>query len=134
MNKNNFPKFITEIFLRTHPECIFVFGDNLKRKGYGGAAVVRDLKNTYGFITKKYPTNDLKSFYTQEEYVNIFFEEVGKFLRYVNANRDKTFLVSKLGAGLANKHKIFEKIINPYFKRLELTDQFPNIVLVGWDD
>jgi hypothetical protein len=133
MNRKDIPNRITGQFLASHPDCIFVFGDNLKRRGYGGGATLRDYKNTYGFITKKYPTNEPKSFYTPEEYTEVFLQEIKKFLKFAKENMDKTFLVSKLGAGLANRHQIFEKIIHPYFKRLEFTKQFLNIILLDWD-
>ncbi|MFW6247319.1 MAG: hypothetical protein ACOC22_04075 [bacterium] len=67
-------EIITRKYLKENPEHIFVFGDNLLRKGYGGAAKLRDLPNTYGFITKKYPDNKDESFYTPDEYM-IFIKE-----------------------------------------------------------
>lgn len=62
--KSSIPKdnIITKYWLKKHLECIFVFGDNLIREGYGGAAILRDEPNTYGFITKKYPDNKNESF------------------------------------------------------------------------
>ena len=44
---------ITQKYLREHSNEIFVFGDNILRKGHGGAAALRNEPNTYGFITKK---------------------------------------------------------------------------------
>lgn len=44
---------VTKQFLDNNPNAIFVFGDNLLRVGYGGAAILRDHPQTYGFITKK---------------------------------------------------------------------------------
>lgn len=105
------PKKITPEWLREHPEYIFVFGDNLQRWGKGGAAICRDEPNAYGFITKKYPSNRNDSFYRPEEYEGVFREEFIKLQRYIMANPDKIFLVSRLGAGLANKYGIYEKVI-----------------------
>jgi len=134
MNRKDIPKVIDGKFLASNPDCIFVFGDNLKRRGYGGGAALRDYTNTYGFITKKYPSNDPTSFYSYDEYREIFFEEFNKFIDYTLEHRDKTFLVSRLGAGLANKHHIFEKIIRPYFQNVlrNSKGRYSNIILIDW--
>lgn len=47
---------------------IFVFGDNDKRIGKGGQAIIRDLKNTFGIRTKKEPNNNASSFYNDKKY------------------------------------------------------------------
>jgi len=56
--------FITESFLNENPNTIFVFGDNLKRIVCGGAAALRYHKQSYGFITKKYPLMMMVHFIT----------------------------------------------------------------------
>lgn len=138
MKKADIPKKIDGKFLAAHPECIFVFGDNLKRRGYGGGAALRDYSNTYGFITKKYPSNDPDSFYSYQEYQKLFFEEgeFNKFIDYVLKHPEKTFLVSRLGAGLANRHHIFEKIIRPHFQNVLRNSKglYSNIILLDWDE
>jgi hypothetical protein len=57
----------TETDARTSSD-IFVFGDNLKRFGTGGQAVIRNLSNTIGLVTKKEPSNFTSSFFTDLEY------------------------------------------------------------------
>lgn len=111
--------FITKEYLRSHPNEIFVFGDNVDRTGLGGAAVLRYEFNAYGFITKKHPNNNDDSFFTPKEYKPIFQSELNKLIRVISFNKDKTFLISKLGAGLANKHNIFEEVINKHIRILE---------------
>jgi hypothetical protein len=54
---------VTQEFLDLEPDSYFVFGDNLERWGYGGAAKLRDHPNAIGFITKKFPDNRDSSFY-----------------------------------------------------------------------
>lgn len=44
---------VTKEFLDQNPNAVFIFGDNRRRLGYGGAASLRDHPQTYGFITKK---------------------------------------------------------------------------------
>jgi hypothetical protein len=116
---------ITKKYLKDHPNEIFVFGDNLKRIGYGGAAILRDEKNTYGFLTKRYPDNNDASFYRPSEYEPIFEAELERLIKEIKFNPTKTFLISKLGAGLANKYFIFEAIIEPTIK--SKLKKFPNV-------
>ena len=82
-----------------------------------GAAELRDEPNTFGFITKKYPSNPLESFYGPEQYLLIYALEMSKLKLEIINNPDKTYLISKLGAGLANRYKIFEKVIEPNLKK-----------------
>lgn len=110
--------FITERYLKNNVDEIFVFGDNCKRFGNGGAAKLRDLPNTYGFITKKYPGNKDKDFYTIEEYDKVFREEVYMLTVQINLNPYKIYLISKLGSGLANRFGIYESIIEPNLKKI----------------
>jgi hypothetical protein len=115
----------TKEYLEQNPNHIFVFGDNSDRKGYGGAAILRDMPNTYGFVTKKHPDNRDSSFYTIEEYKKIYSKEINKLTKFITRidNRSKLFLISKLGAGLANKNRIFEEVIEHNIKRdLDLID------------
>ncbi|AQN68275.1 hypothetical protein [Saudi moumouvirus] len=74
MSNNNkskiliFNGFWTEKDVLNFPRGLFVYGDNDAHFGKGGQAIIRDLKNTIGLPTKKYPTNDNNSFYTDNEY------------------------------------------------------------------
>ena len=121
------PKYVTEKFLRNNPNVIFVFGDNTIRKGKGGAATLRDEPNTYGFITKKYPNNNDRSFYRPPEYADVFYAELLQLAKEIEKNPKKTYLISKLGAGLANRYKIYEVVIEPGLKKLEL---FENVIIM----
>ena len=107
------PTFITKDFLLENPNCIFIFGDNNKRMGLGGAAKLRYEPNTYGFITKKAPSFNILDYYDIEEYRPVFNIELNNLDKYINNNLDKIFLISRLGAGLANLHKIYENVIRP---------------------
>lgn len=60
---------ITRQDLRDEPDKIFLFGDNLKRAGYGGQAKeMRGEKNAVGIPTKKAPNNREESFFTDKEF------------------------------------------------------------------
>ena len=102
---------ITQEFLDSNPNAYFIFGDNLERCGYGGAAKLRDHPHAIGFITKKFPDNKDESFYKPEEYCAVFFEELGKLKKIIDKRQDKIFYISQLGGGLANKYYIWQKLI-----------------------
>ncbi|MBK6589930.1 MAG: hypothetical protein IPG22_16715 [Acidobacteria bacterium] len=51
-------KWITRAFVREHRDRIFLYGDNLTRRGFGGqAAAMRGEPNVVGIPTKKLPSN-----------------------------------------------------------------------------
>jgi hypothetical protein len=122
-------KQITTQYLKENPDHIFVFGDNLIGKGKKGAAYLRDEPNTYGFITKKRPSNNKDAFYTPIEYQGRFEKELLKLMDFIEKNPDKTFLISKLGSGLANKHNIWERVIKDGIKELK---SYPNVIFL-WE-
>ena len=122
---------ITQEFLDNNLNAYFVFGDNLERYGHGGAAKLRDHPHAIGFITKKFPDNKDESFYKPEEYSPVFFEELEKLKRIIQKRPDKTFYISQLGGGLANRYKIWEKLIRHNLVR-SLTD-LDNVVFC-WPD
>lgn len=117
---------ITEKFLNNNKNSYFVFGDNLIRKGYGGAAALRDHPQAIGFVTKKYPDNRDSSFYDPDEYYDIFFEQLKDLKLLIINNPNKIFYISQLGAGLANKYKIWETIIHKNI--IEEMSNFENVV------
>jgi flavin-dependent dehydrogenase len=122
---------ITQEFLDNNPDAYFVFGDNLERWGYGGAAKLRDHPHAIGFITKKFPDNKDNSFYKPEEYSSVFFEELEKLKRIIEKRPDKIFYISQLGGGLANRYYIWQKLIRHNLVRI--LEKFKNVIFC-WDD
>jgi len=122
---------ITQEFLDNNPDAYFIFGDNLERWGHGGAAKLRDHPHSIGFITKKFPDNSDSSFYKPEEYSAIFFEELEKLKKIIQKRPKKTFYISQLGGGLANKFYIWQKLIRHNLVRS--LENFKNVVFC-WDD
>lgn len=108
--------YITEDYLKYNPNHIFVYGDNTLHYGTAGAAKLRYMPNTYGFITKIKPDNKDDSFYRPSDYRKVYIDELNKLIGEILAHQDKTYLISKLGSGLANKYGIFESIIEPDIK------------------
>lgn len=123
---------ITKSFLDSNPDAYFVFGDNLERMGYGGAAVLRDHSHSIGFITKKFPDNNDSSFYRPEEYSSVFFEELKKLKNIIKQRPNKTFYISQLGGGLANKFFIWQKLIR--HNLVKELDNLDNVVFCWSDD
>ena len=113
--------FLNEKDLRSNPNWVFVFGDNEDGQGYGGAAKLRDEPNVYGFLTCRHPINEQKygqtCYYQPEEYVAVYKNEIKRISKEITKNPNKVYMVSKLGAGLANKYKVFDKVIKPNLKR-----------------
>lgn len=110
-------EYIDKYYLKSNPNHIFVFGDNTLRKGLDGAALFRNEVNSYGFITKKYPNNEKESFYTVETYLSVYLSELSLLKNEMSENKNKTYLISKLGSGLANRYGIFEGIIELRIKK-----------------
>lgn len=85
----------TPELLRASPEKIFVFGDNMKRYGKGGQAVIRDEPNAFGVATKRHPSmydwaffsdkddefdcvlNDLRGLYILSKHIQLFSRRRG---------------------------------------------------------
>jgi hypothetical protein len=117
---------VTESFLDANSNVYFIFGDNLERRGTGGAAKLRFHKRAIGFITKKFPDNRDESFYKPEEYSSVFFEELAKLEKVIRDSPNNIFYISQLGAGLANKYRIWEKLIN--HNLVKKFESFDNVV------
>ena len=122
---------ITQEFLDDNPDSYFIFGDNLIREGMGGAAILRYHPHAIGFITKKYPDNKDNSFYKPEEYSPVFFEELEKLKIIIQKRPDKKFYISQLGGGLANKYRIWQKLIR--HNLVKSLEDFDNVIFC-WDD
>jgi len=123
---------VTKEFLDTNPNSVFVFGDNTHRVGYGGAAILRDHPQTYGFITKKNPDNMDDSFYRPESYRIDFLIYAVELQLIVEKNSDKIYYISQLGGGLANRYKIWEQVIKPGLEKYFL--RYDNVVFLWGKD
>lgn len=124
LDKSYMDSIISLKFLRDNPDHMFVFGDNLIHKGKKGAAMLRDEPNSYGFITKKRPSYDSSAYYRPAEYKHVFAKELEKLEGDIKACPHFTFMISKLGFGLANKYGIYQKVIREGLKVLE---KYPNV-------
>lgn len=122
---------ITREFLDRNSNSYFIFGDNITRSGYGGAASLRDHPHSIGFITKKFPDNNDSSFYRPDEYASIFLEELLKLKIIIEKRPEKKFYISQLGGGLANRYNIWEIIIKN--KLISTFKEFENVIFC-WNE
>lgn len=73
-----------------NPNKLYVFGDNMIRRGKGGQASIRDAKNSIGLATKRLPSMSMDSFFSDredefcivEEDIDKILSEMQKDLRY----------------------------------------------------
>ena len=92
---------ITRDDVRAEKNKIFLFGDNLAQKGFGGQAKeMRGEENSIGIPTKKLPSNSKDAFFTDKEFaanIKAIDETFGKI------PPDKIIVIPKagLGTGLA---------------------------------
>lgn len=62
-------QFITREYVRANRDKLFLFGDNLERRGFGGqAAAMRREPNAIGIPTKKSPSYRDDAFFTDDEF------------------------------------------------------------------
>jgi hypothetical protein len=120
---------VTLEFLRSHPDHIFVFGDNLLHRGCKGAAIFRYEPNALGFVTKKYPDYAHDSYYRPSEYRSFFSRMLNKLEVRIKATPEKTYLITALGSGLANRYHIWEEVVQP---GLEVLRKYPNVIFL-WE-
>lgn len=60
---------ITRDYVRANPRAVFLFGDNLARKGFGGQAkAMRGEPNAIGVPTKRYPGTRDADYWTDAAY------------------------------------------------------------------
>jgi hypothetical protein len=64
------PKYITRQFVKLHPNDIFVFGDNMARRGFKGQAKeMRGEPNAIGIPTKWLPSNLSHAFFSEKDWL-----------------------------------------------------------------
>ncbi|MGB7208370.1 MAG: hypothetical protein WBD27_06910 [Pyrinomonadaceae bacterium] len=97
--------FITRKYVRANPDKIFLFGDNLLGRGYGGqAAAMRGEPNATGIPTKKLPTHQTDAFFTDAEFEQNKAAIDSAFGQLVGLNDGTEIVIPSagLGTGLAN--------------------------------
>ena len=99
-------KIITRDKVKENPDVLYLFGDNLLRKGLGGQAKeMRGEPNTLGIVSKKYPSNNSSSFYTDEDFyswLEVFSSDIKNLAESVNSGKYRAIVIPQIGVGLAD--------------------------------
>jgi hypothetical protein len=99
-------KIITRDKVKDNPDVLYLFGDNLLRKGLGGQAKeMRGEENALGIVSKKYPSNNISSFYTDEDFyswLGVFSEDIKNLAEKINSGKYKALVIPPIGVGLAD--------------------------------
>lgn len=87
---------------RVNFDTLFIYGDNLERVGMGGQAIIREQKNSLGFVTKKAPGAGKDDYFTDEEFAEnckIIEEEIVKIKKYADEYDYKAIAFPFMGLG-----------------------------------
>ena len=88
----------------SNPASLYLFGDNDIGHGMGGQAIIRNCKNSMGIPTKKYPSYDTKSYYTDAEYDTNCTKIVNAIIKIIDTSEkydEIVFPSDGFGTGLA---------------------------------
>lgn len=115
--------YITRSMLQSEPKKLFVFGDNLKRKGYGGQAKeMRGEYNAVGIPTKHRPSMEEDAFFSDDDFSEFFKSFNDDLIRLVTHKGIIVWPKAGIGTGRAqleerapNIHKFIE-IIREYLE------------------
>jgi hypothetical protein len=104
----------TPKLLRSNPDKIFVFGDNMKGFGKGGQAIIRDESNAFGVPTKRYPSKDNWAYFSDKEDERLAVLSSLRKLYVIGQSKVIVFPSGGIGTGLARmgekSPKIFEEM------------------------
>ena len=99
------PRYHTVADARKNPNHIFLFGDNDRRTGKRGQAVIRGEPNAFGIRTKHKPATSASSYFSDERYeknVKMMKDDFVKAIEAVSWNGTLVLPRDGLGTGLAD--------------------------------
>ncbi len=99
------PRHHTVADLRKNPNLIFLFGDNDRRTGKRGQAIIRGEPNAFGIRTKHKPATSTSSYFSDERYeknIKMMKDDFVKALEAVPQNGTLVLPRDGLGTGLAD--------------------------------
>lgn len=105
-----FNGFWTVDDVKSNKDCLFIFGDNDVHRCKMGQAIIRDEVNTIGISTKKFPSNSISSFYTDDEY-NENIKKIDKSIEKI-IHKSQSYKYIVICEGLFNLNRDGEKIYN----------------------
>lgn len=125
---------IDTAYLAANPTHILVYG--AAKFGANNTPVkLRSESNTWAFITKRMSTTGPDSYFTTDgdfktDYQKEFNKQVEMLKAEIEAHPEQTYLITRVGSGLANRHKIWEKVIKPQLPAA--LGHLPNVVFL-WE-
>lgn len=100
-----YEKRITRAMLRAEPDTLFVFGDNLERRGLGGQAKeMRGEPNAVGIPTKRRPDTKESAFFADRDFDAFRYaagEAVSRLRKHLEAGGVVVWPADGIGTGLA---------------------------------
>ena len=122
-----FMSSITREFVRSHQTWLFVFGDNLAKKGLGGQArEMRGEPNAVGIATKRSPSMNSDAFFSDSDIHNVIvmgaIKDSFRILEFHLLSGDVVVIPKNgVGGGLANlpvNAPLIDKFIKDSIERL----------------
>lgn len=117
---------------------LYLFSDNVVRRGKGGQAVIRDAVNSMGIVTKRYPSNEPKAFLTDEkDYQHVsrlVADDLYEMARKLGEGEYKYIHIPSggFGTGLAGLKKSAPRIFTMLSELLYVYLDFKNPGMVVW--
>lgn len=106
MGKISLVHYITRAQLQAAPETLFVFGDNMRERGFGGQArEMRGEPNAVGIPTKWEPSNSANAFFCNSDLAackGLIDNRFLKLLRHLQAGGNVVWPDAGIGTGLAD--------------------------------
>jgi hypothetical protein len=97
---------ITREYVRDRPDTIFVFGDNMAKKGFGGQAkAMRGMPNAVGIPTKWSPNNTPDAYFCDNDLVKVapsIEAAFDKIKIHMRQGHDVVIPAAGIGTGLAD--------------------------------
>lgn len=95
----------TEELVKNNPNKLFVFGDNMLRYGKGGQAIIRDLPNTLGIVTKRAPKTGKTAYFSDaDDEMDTMLQDIRKLhlISKCNVFTHIVFPSKGIGTGMAH--------------------------------
>lgn len=119
---------ILRSIVRLNPKTLYLFGDNILRRGLGGQAKeMRDEPNTSGIITKLYPDNRITSFMHDSQLdknKTLIERDINLAIEKYKSGGYENLVIPPMGVGLAKlpeKAPLTYKFLRQEIERLKMT-------------
>lgn len=92
-------------YIKEHPDCYFIFGDNTERTGFGGQAKeARGEPNSIGIATKRAPGMNPEDFFDDYSVkdMDVLCSDLEKIETLLIENKTVYFPVAGVGTGLSS--------------------------------